>query len=100
MLFVADGKLRTFFGWSPGLRITLGARALPCGCLVGSYETWEGDASTSSMHTTTVAPRQPTWTTRSSSTRTLLTRRNQNSNPSNRGQDLEFCYRSSLSTFQ
>jgi hypothetical protein len=43
MLFVADGKLRTFFGWSPGLWITLGGRVLPCGCLVGSYETWEGD---------------------------------------------------------
>ena len=41
MLFVVDGKLRTFFGWSPGLRITLGGRVLPCGCLVGSYETWD-----------------------------------------------------------
>ena len=41
MLFVSDGKLRTFFGWSPGLRMTLGGRVLPCGCLVGSYETWE-----------------------------------------------------------
>ena len=43
MLFGGDGKLRTFFGWSPGLRMTLGGRVLPCGCLVGSYETWEGD---------------------------------------------------------
>ena len=43
MLFVVDGKLRTFFGWSPGLRITLGGRVLPCRCLVGSYETWRGD---------------------------------------------------------
>ena len=43
MLFVVDGKLRTLFGWSPGLRITLGGRVLPCGCLVGRYETWRGD---------------------------------------------------------
>ena len=43
MLFVVDGKLRTFFGWSPGLRLTLSGHVLPCGCLVGSYETWEGD---------------------------------------------------------
>jgi hypothetical protein len=45
MLFVVDGKLRTFFGWSPGLRIGLAGRVLPCGCLVGSYETWHGDDS-------------------------------------------------------
>ena len=43
MLLVVDGKLRTFFGWSPGLRIGLAGRVLPCGCLVGSYETWHGD---------------------------------------------------------
>jgi len=43
MLFVVDGKLPTFFGWSPGLRITLNGRVLPCGCLVGRYETWRGD---------------------------------------------------------
>ena len=43
MHFVVDGRLRTFFGWSPGLRMTLGGRVLPCGCLVGSYETWRGD---------------------------------------------------------
>jgi hypothetical protein len=43
MLFVVDGKLRTILGWSPGLRIALGGRVLPCGCLVGSYETWRGD---------------------------------------------------------
>ena len=43
MLFVVDGKLRTIFGWSPGLRLTLGGRVLPCGCLVGSYETSRGD---------------------------------------------------------
>jgi len=43
MLFVVDGKLRTFFGWSPGLRVTLGGRVLPCGCLVVRYETWRGD---------------------------------------------------------
>jgi hypothetical protein len=43
MLFVVDGKLRTFFGWSPGLRITLSGRVFPCGCLIGNYETWRGD---------------------------------------------------------
>ena len=43
MLFVVDGKLRSFFGWSPGLRMTLSGRVLPCGCLVGRYETWHGD---------------------------------------------------------
>jgi hypothetical protein len=43
MLFVVDGKLRTILGWSPGLRMALCGRVLPCGCLVGSYETWDGD---------------------------------------------------------
>ena len=32
-------KAFTIFGWTPGIRRIVGGRVLPCGCLVGSYET-------------------------------------------------------------
>jgi hypothetical protein len=27
-------------GWTPGLRNLVSGGVLPCGCLVGTYETW------------------------------------------------------------
>ena len=32
-------KVVTVFGWTPGLRQLLDSRVLPCGCLIGIYET-------------------------------------------------------------
>ena len=32
----------TLFGWTPGLRRTVAGRVLACGCLVGAYETRNG----------------------------------------------------------
>jgi hypothetical protein len=33
-------KARTIGGWTPGLRELVDGELLPCGCLVGIYETW------------------------------------------------------------
>jgi len=33
-------KAPTIVGWTPGLRRLVAGRLLPCGCLVGTYETW------------------------------------------------------------
>jgi hypothetical protein len=33
-------KARTILGWTPGLRSLVSGAVLPCGCLVGTYETW------------------------------------------------------------
>lgn len=42
-LTFANGRVRTILGWTPGLRALVGGAQLPCGCLIGSYETWAGD---------------------------------------------------------
>jgi hypothetical protein len=34
--------IATVFGWSPGLRALATGRVLPCGCIVGRYDTWSG----------------------------------------------------------
>lgn len=39
-----EATATTILGWSPGVRALLGGRVLPCGCLVGVYATWRGDA--------------------------------------------------------
>ncbi len=36
-------QVRTFFGWTPGFRVLVRGFSLPCGCLVGCYETWVGE---------------------------------------------------------
>jgi hypothetical protein len=36
-------RLRTLLGWTPGLHALLRGGVLPCGCLIGSYETWSGE---------------------------------------------------------
>jgi hypothetical protein len=41
-----DAAAPTILGWTPGLRALLEGRVLPCGCLVGLYLTWRGDAVT------------------------------------------------------
>ena len=33
-------KAPTIAGWTPGLRRLVEGRLLPCGCLIGIYETW------------------------------------------------------------
>jgi hypothetical protein len=33
-------RARTILGWTPGLRNLVSGHVLPCGCLVGTYETW------------------------------------------------------------
>jgi hypothetical protein len=33
----------TILGWTPGLHSLISGRQLPCGCLVGTYETWGRD---------------------------------------------------------
>lgn len=33
----------SLFGWTPFLRCTLRSRLLPCGCVVGVYETRSGE---------------------------------------------------------
>lgn len=38
----AGHDVRTFLGWTPGLRSLVSGRALTCGCLVGVYETRAG----------------------------------------------------------
>ncbi len=45
LIFLTFGKdrVRTFLGWSPGLRSLIASAQMPCGCLIGSYETWRGD---------------------------------------------------------
>ena len=35
----AGDRMRSFAGWTPGLRAVIRGRALPCGCVVGLYET-------------------------------------------------------------
>lgn len=42
MRFSAGQMALTILGWTPGLRETMGGRVLACGCLVGKYETWNG----------------------------------------------------------
>lgn len=37
-----QARLRTFLGWTPGVRILVSSRLLSCGCLVGVYDTWSG----------------------------------------------------------
>lgn len=41
-----EAMATTILGWTPGLRALLEGRMLPCGCLVGVYATWRGDAVT------------------------------------------------------
>jgi hypothetical protein len=36
----ARTRARTILGWTPGLRNLVSGTVLPCGCLVGTYETW------------------------------------------------------------
>ena len=36
-------KVRTFLGWTPGLRGVVAGHVLACGCLIGVYETRSGD---------------------------------------------------------
>lgn len=40
MRFIPGSIALTLFGWTPGLREIVGGHVLPCGCLVGIYETW------------------------------------------------------------
>lgn len=42
MRFRAGQMALTIWGWTPGLCETVGGRVLACGCLVGKYETWNG----------------------------------------------------------
>jgi hypothetical protein len=35
-------KVRTWFGWTPGVRSLIAGRVLRCGCLVGVYDTQTG----------------------------------------------------------
>lgn len=36
-------RVLTILGWTPGLRRLMGGHVMSCGCLVGSYETCQGD---------------------------------------------------------
>jgi hypothetical protein len=36
-------RVFTILGWTPGLRRLMGGHVMTCGCLVGSYETCQGD---------------------------------------------------------
>jgi hypothetical protein len=36
----------TLWGWTPSLRTIVGGRVLPCGCLLGEYETWGAEVVT------------------------------------------------------
>lgn len=37
--FIIGRKAWTMFGWTPGLRLLVTGRLLPCGCLTGTYDT-------------------------------------------------------------
>ena len=41
-----DPTAPTILGWTPGIRALVGGRVLPCGCLVGIYDTWKGETVT------------------------------------------------------
>lgn len=43
--FTNGSRARTFFGWTPGLRLVSG-RVMPCGCLTGTYDAAGGDSLT------------------------------------------------------
>jgi hypothetical protein len=37
---VRGRSARTILGWTPGVRSLVGGGVLPCGCLIGIYDTW------------------------------------------------------------
>jgi hypothetical protein len=40
LTFPQASKAPTIAGWTPGVRTLVEGRVLPCGCLIGTYETW------------------------------------------------------------
>lgn len=41
-LVKGSNHIATIFGWSPGVRALAAGTVLPCGCIVGRYDTWSG----------------------------------------------------------
>lgn len=67
LTFTRSGTVRTFLGWTPGLRTILRSRVLQCGCTTGTYETFTSelaeivDATASGCPTSGHVPHAVLW---------------------------------------